>query len=143
MLTKNYEIVNGPSRMDLFVALAYAYDANHFFCVKMQDASGDIFQTAVTEISHEDGNGYSFNIKGRLERSAKSGKFMRYKCPGNLPEKFHGYYNAHTRHGYLVIEEPSEDQTIDSDEFGNTEDKPVEASPAEEQPVAYVCVDNS
>lgn len=107
-------VTNGPSKMDLVTALAYAYDKTRpQFLVKLHlvDAETkkslkeavwratsknkeDCFWAKVTGVKHEDGTGESFMIEGYLDLCASPG---RPEC--STP--FNGYYSAKDRRGSI------------------------------------------
>ena len=58
-------IKNGPSKMDLFAALAYAYGKQRL-SVDFELDDGKVYRVIITEIAHEDGSGESFNLAGYI-----------------------------------------------------------------------------
>ncbi len=104
------DIVGGPSKMDLLMSFAYAYDEERAFPTKMKDASGAIYGIIPTSVSHEDGSGDSFNLRGRIMSlyPGSMTKSLRV-CAPYLPGTFSGYYDAQGRKGTLNVELPLTD----------------------------------
>lgn len=102
-------IVDGPSKMDLLVALFYAYDQRRgpFFVtfyvqsddldqgrnIELLGVKGTPIKAKIVGISHEDGTGDSYIIKGYLDP---------YGCSKpDFSTKFEGYYSTKNRTGTL------------------------------------------
>lgn len=111
MLIKTQEtikIANGPSKMDLVMSLAYAYDKHNTIIVHFVDQKGVTYPAIVRAISHEDGSGASFNINGSIDlygprcrhpvSAIKPTDIARMGC------NFSGYYHAGSRTGALKVE---------------------------------------
>lgn len=90
-----FEIVNGPSKEELFNAcMHYADDnadtANIFDILVSPDTKATHKSLAVDSITHEDGSGESFVLRGDC---SIDNSFHRFK----------GYYRTDTRKGFLNI----------------------------------------
>jgi hypothetical protein len=110
--SRNYEIVNGPSRdtlfdackyactetakitIDLSVAIAYTMPLDHpgCACVPM-----DIHDVTIYGIEHDNGTGYCFILRGYckaiLSEASKEAKLY----------KFEAHYNTKTRSGDIAL----------------------------------------
>jgi len=105
-------VTNGPSKMDLVTALAYAYgkdrqpfwvtfelsqenlpgNAGAEFWNEMVKRNRGQFQAIISSLEHEDSSGDSFNIAGYLGFAPH---------PKHLDTRFTGYYSTKTRKGSL------------------------------------------
>lgn len=101
------QIVGGPSKMDLLMSFAYAYDQERAFRTKMKDVSGAIYGIIPTSVSHEDESGNSFNLRGRIV-GLYPGSMTKslHVCAPHLPGTFSGRYNVQDRKGTLNVEFP-------------------------------------
>lgn len=108
---KSYEIVNGPSRSDLFASCERSYDAgtriNLEFSVSVgrtmpkdhpgcADVLMGITDVKIAGIEHEDGSGNSFNLHGYCRANLDS-----YVGAVLKPYRFRAYFNTKTRKGYI------------------------------------------
>lgn len=113
--TTSYEylIFGGPNRDTLFDACKYAYDKDAvipiFFAVAESytaPLNGPICDytalemdvTSICGISHEDGSGVSFNIRGYCMVKFSNGRNEMKTC------SFKAYYNARTRDGHISFQ---------------------------------------
>ena len=107
----HYEIVDGPSRSDLFASCERNYDKNTKINIEFSIALGytmpkkdprsaylllDVADIRITGIEHEDGSGNSFNLHGycKANLSAYVGAELR-------PYRFTAYFNTKTRKGCI------------------------------------------
>ncbi len=109
----NATIVNGPSKMDLLTAFAYAFNKEHDFSVtfhivdenenlkerlwyKIAGKNGAPLKARVIGISYEDGSGDKFLIEGYLD----------YYCnkKTNYDVHFTAYYSSSNRKGAAQLE---------------------------------------
>ncbi|MBR6505239.1 hypothetical protein IKT18_00110 [Candidatus Saccharibacteria bacterium] len=109
---KNYEIVKGPNRDRLIDAFKYAYDEENInlgFDVSIGNVTSPqgevtdnllakIKKMVVQTISHEDGSGHSFNLKGYCYATITFGGREKVY-------NFDAYYNANTRKGTIRFRE--------------------------------------
>lgn len=108
-------VTKGPSKMDLVTAFTYAYDMERgpfsvtFYMLDDEtklplEARGDRrypvspkdgtpVAARITEISHEDNSGESFNLKG----------FVDYTGTNSFSASFMGYYSTRNRRGFFDI----------------------------------------
>ena len=112
---KNYDIVSGPSRDMLFDAFKYAYDKTAIVQVQFDIAIGYSNTNSgmgyykmkskdfkIVSIEHEDGSGYSFNLRGYCSADTR---FRARDAVEYATYKFKAYYNAKTRKGYITLTE--------------------------------------
>ena len=90
-----FEIVNGPDKLELFSACMHRFDenaetANIFDILASPDAKAIRKSLAIDSISHEDGSGESFVLRGTC---SIDNSFYGFK----------GYYRTDTRKGFLNI----------------------------------------
>ena len=103
-MDRQYWIFNGPSRDTLFDACKYAYDKNAVIPIFFGVAEGytaplnDPTITKICGISHEDGSGVSFNIRGYCMVKFSNGRNEMKAC------SFKAYYNARTREGHISFQ---------------------------------------
>lgn len=109
-MSRLYRIFNGPSRDTLFDACKYAYDKNavipiffgvaDYYTAPLSDPTCayttlEVSAIKICEISHEDGSGVSFNIRGYCMVKFSNGRNEMKTC------SFEAYYNARTREGHI------------------------------------------
>ncbi len=106
-------IINGPSKMDLLTAFAYAYSKEHDFSVtfymvdedenlkerlwyKIAGKDGAPLKARIIGISYEDGSGNKFLIEGYLD----------YYCNKKTDYSVHftAYYSSFNRKGTAELE---------------------------------------
>lgn len=112
-MSRQYRIFNGPSRDTLFDACKYAYDKNAVIPIFFGVAEGytaslsdptcayttlDMSAAKICKISHEDGSGVSFIIRGYCTVKFSNGRNEMKPC------SFKAYYNARTREGYISFQ---------------------------------------
>lgn len=112
-----YEILAGPNKDALFDACKYAYSKTARLTVNFSVAIGwtmpkgdpgaayipmSITDVVITSITHEDGSGESFNLRGYCRADLKNlGRFdANYK-----PYRFKAYYNSKHRQGCITFEQ--------------------------------------
>ena len=113
--TTSYEylIFGGPNRDTLFDACKYAYDNDAVIPIFFAVAEGytaplsdpgcayaalEMSITKICGISHEDGSGVSFNIRGYCMVKFSNGRNEMKTC------SFKAYYNARTRDGHISFQ---------------------------------------
>ncbi len=109
----NATIVNGPSKMDLLTAFAYAFNKEHVFPVtfymideegnlkerlwrKIAGESGAPLKAKIISISYEDGSGEKFLLEGYLD----------YYCGKKVDYSVHftAYYSVSDRKGTATLD---------------------------------------
>ena len=106
-ISRNYQIMNGPSADRLFDALKYAYDKKGANVTIDFDVSEgltshnkevaaylkmDAKNWHISSITHEDGSGHSFNLAGYVAIKTST-EYENYS--------FSAYYNANSRTGSI------------------------------------------
>ena len=98
----DYQIVDGPNRAMLFDACEYAFsDSRLEFSFALKTNLFEIRNWRIWSISHEDGSGHSFNLRGICEvdhRLAPGGTLFK-------PVRFEAYYDTGKRTGTLIFTE--------------------------------------
>ena len=112
-MDRQYLIFSGPSRDTLFDSCKYAYDKNAVIPIFFGVAEGytaplsdpgcayaalEMSITKICGISHEDGSGVSFNIRGYCMVKFSNGRNEMKTC------SFKAYYNARTRDGHISFQ---------------------------------------
>ena len=110
-----YKIEDGPNRCTLFDSCKYSYDAYDKVQPRFLIALGYtdlphrptagvnamcLKDVHICSIEHEDGSGYSFNLKGYCLADTR---IVLRKEANYTPYKFEAYYNARTRKGTFKL----------------------------------------
>lgn len=116
-----FSIVDGPSKMDLLMGLAYAYDKSSphrpIFCILVSYEQTKIKAPfIICGLRHEDGSGESFLIDVRLSSYLDRGypnygtslahtrETVLAEIGLTTDKSITGYYDTRTRKGYIVLE---------------------------------------
>ncbi len=110
----SFEIIDGPSRSDLFASCERSYDQNSNINIEFTIVYGytmpkdhpgcaNILMKAtdfrIAGIEHEDGSGHSFNLRGYCRANLEP-----YVGADLLsPHQFMAYFNAKTRKGTITF----------------------------------------
>ncbi len=91
----NFEIVNGPSKQEVFSACMHRFDenaetANVFDILASPDAQAIRKSLAIDSVTHEDGSGESFILRGVCSIDDEI-------------HSFKGYYRTDSRKGFLIL----------------------------------------
>lgn len=126
---KSFSVESGPNRNDLVNAFLYAYDPAANIPITFMVAKGytmpigdpgcayealEMRVKHITELQHEDGSGYSFNIKGSCSVALGATHFEnRYDTKEHMTvvsrrtdmvqAEFEAYYNARSRKGKITF----------------------------------------
>ncbi|HUQ30167.1 MAG TPA: hypothetical protein VM103_01465 [Candidatus Paceibacterota bacterium] len=93
-MTSHVQIVNGPSKFDLMLAL-FEWKPNRPL-VMFKTEGGKLLEASVTSVEAEDGSGESWNIEGYVgtERARKEHQATRFRA----------YFRTDSRRGVMKPE---------------------------------------